>query len=222
MVEYTWDFQSVFDNFNVLMRGLGVTFQLAGISLVLGFALGLLIGAMKLSTRRLVSWPATAFIEVFRNTPVLIQLIWFFYAFPVLIGAQMTAFAAAILAFSLNTAAFSAELFRGGIQSIEAGQWEAGKAIGMDYLTLMRRIILPQAIKRMMPALTSRAIELTKVTALASTIAVNELLSQARLISSITFQPIETFTIVALIYLIVLVIGTQFADLVERRLSVNP
>jgi polar amino acid transport system permease protein len=221
MVDYTWDFQSVIAHFNVLLQGLLMTLQLAGISLTGGFILGLFVAIARMSRHRLASWPASTFIEVFRNTPVLVQLLWFFYAFPLLIGVQMTGFAAAVLALSLNTTAFSAELYRGGIQSIDPGQSEAGRALGMSRAAVLRRIVLPQAIKHMLPALTSRAIELTKMTALASTIAVSELLYQARLVSSVTFQPIETFTLVALIYFVILVMATQGAYALERRLNIH-
>ena len=162
--------------------------------------------------------PPPFFIELFRNVPVLVQLVWFFYAFPVLIDAKLSPFTAAVCALSLNTSAFSAELFRGGIQSIHQGQWEAGKALGMNYLTVMRRIILPQAVKRMIPPLTNRAIELTKMTALASTIAVPELLYQGKLINAVTFRPIETYTVVAVIYLIILWAGILVVDRLEKRL----
>jgi len=215
---YEFDFAPLVRYWQPLMRGLGVTFQLAGICLAAGLTLGLAVGLMRYSRRRPLQWPAAAFIELFRNAPVLVQLVWFYYAFPILIGTTMSAFTAAVLALSLNTAAFSAELFRGGIQSISKGQWEAGRALGMTEATVMRRIVLPQAVKRMIPPLTNRAIELTKMTALASTIAVPELLYQGRAINAVTFRPIETYTVVALIYLVLLWAGTLVVDFLERRL----
>lgn len=216
---YEFDFTPLLRYWQPLLRGLLVTFQLAGICLAAGLSLGLLVGMMRYSNARIFQWPAAVFIEVFRNAPVLVQLVWFYYAFPVLIGANMSAFTAAVLALSLNTAAFSAELFRGGIKSIHKGQWEAGRALGMRSRTVMRRIVLPQAIKRMIPPLTNRSIELTKMTALASTIAVPELLYQGRAINAVTFRPIETYTIVALIYLILLWSGSLLVDYLERRVQ---
>lgn len=130
-------------------------------------------------------YPLTsAFVEVFRNTPVLIQLIWFYYAFPVLVGIQFSTFGAAALALTLYTAAYSTEIFRAGLQSIERGQWEGAKALGMPPGVMLRRIILPQVFRRMLPALTNRMIELAKVTSLASILTVNELMYQGRLLSS--------------------------------------
>lgn len=218
MTGYRWDFVSVFANADILLRGVIGTLQLAVVGFGAGLVLGLALGAARVSTRRLLNWPATAFVELFRNTPALVQIMWFFYAFPILIGVQIGAFAAASLALSLNTAAFCAEIFRGGIQSITRGQWEAGRALGMTYPMLMRRVILPQAVKRMIPAFTNRGLELAKMTSLASTIAVAELLYEGRLLSSITYRPIETYTTVAVLYFVLLQAGALAVDRLEARL----
>jgi polar amino acid transport system permease protein len=223
---YRWDFASVFANIDLLLRGLVGTCRLALVSFALGLALGLVIGIGRTMRNPLAYWPATAFVELFRNTPVLVQLMWFFYAFPILLhaavpalaDAKMDAFTAATTALSLNTAAFAAEIFRGGIQSIARGQWEASRALGMTYATLMRRIILPQAVKRMIPAFTNRGIELTKMTSLASTIAFAELLYEGKLLSSIIYRPIETYTTVAVLYFVTLHAATMLVDRLELRL----
>lgn len=214
---YSWDFFVVFDNFSVLLRGLVGTIKLASVSLVLGMALGLPIGAGRWSQKKIFNWPASAYIEVFRNTPALVQLMWFYYALPILIGMQLNAFSAGTIALTLNTAAFCAEIFRAGIQSIDRGQWEAGRAIGMNFYLLMRRVILPQAVKRMVPAFTNRAIELTKMTSLASTIAYMELLYEAKLLSTALYRPIEIYLTAASIYFVVLYSGT----LLVRRLEIK-
>lgn len=216
---YRWDFTPVLKDYDLLLRGLTGTFRLAITSLVAAALLGLVFGAARASRIRALDWPASAFIELFRNTPVLVQLMWFFYAFPILIGAQMSAFAAATLALTCNSSAFFAEIFRGGIQSIDRGQWEAGRAIGMGYVTLMRRIILPQAVRRMLPAFTNRAVELTKATSLASTIAFAELLYEGKLLTSISYRPLETYTVVAVIYFAILGVMTLGVRLLERRLA---
>lgn len=218
MTEYSWDFVTVFANFDVLLRGLRGTFQLVVLALGFGLGLGLVIGAARFSKWPPLNWPATAFIELFRNTPVLVQLMWFFYAFPILIGVQLSAFTAATVALSLNTGAFCAEIFRGGIQSISRTQWEAGWALGMNYPSVMRRVLLPQAIKRMLPAFTNRAIELTKMTSLASTIAFAELLYEGKLLSSVLYRPIETYTTVAAIYCVMVLTGTLFVNRLEAVL----
>ncbi|HHT2192797.1 TPA: amino acid ABC transporter permease [Klebsiella michiganensis] len=168
-------------------------------------------------------YPLTsAFVEVFRNTPVLIQLIWFYYAFPVLVGIQFSTFGAAALALTLYTAAYSTEIFRAGLQSIERGQWEGAKALGMPPGVMLRRIILPQVFRRMLPALTNRMIELAKVTSLASILTVNELMYQGRLLSSTWYRPVEIFTVVALLYFVLIWPGSYLAARLERRYRPHP
>jgi polar amino acid transport system permease protein len=127
--------------------------------------------------------------------------------------------AAAALGISLNSAAFSAEIYRGGIQSIDRGQWDGARALGMSYFQAMRRIVLPQALKRMTPALTNRAIEIFKMSTLASAVAYVELLQQGKLIASLNFNPIEAYTIVAVIFFVFLWPLVQLTYVLERRLA---
>ena len=218
MTGYRWDFAPVFGNWQILVQGLVGTFELAVASLAAGLALGLLVGAARYSRNRLLQWPATAYVEVFRNTPVLVQIMWFFFAFPIVAPFQVSAYTAAALALSLNTSAFAAEIFRAGIQSIARGQWDAARALGMSYPQQLRRIILPQAVKRMLPAFTNRGLELLKMTSLASAIAFPELLYAARTISTAHFNPIEAYTTVALIYFAIAWPLTQLVYAVERAL----
>lgn len=218
---YDWDFQSIIANWPFLLRGLQGTLILAVVCIVASGLIGLFVGAARYSTNRLLNWPATAFVEFFRNTPVLVQIIWFYFAFPIMTGIQLNAFFAAAIAISLNGGAFSAEIFRGGIQSIARGQWDGSRAIGMSYWQMMRRVILPQAIKRMLPAFTNRAIEILKGTALAAIIAYFELLHSARVISASHFNPIEAFTAVAVIFFCVVYPLTLLALAVERTLRAS-
>jgi polar amino acid transport system permease protein len=217
-LSYQFDFLEILQNVDLLLRGIALTLALWIIAFVFALIAGLFLGIARGSTRAWLNWPATAYIEVFRNTPVLVQLVWFYYAFPVLTKVQMRPFTAAALGLCLNTSAYCAEIYRGGLQSIVAGQWEAGKALGMTYWRTLRRIILPQAFRRMIPAFTNRAVELAKMTSIASVITVNELMYQARLLSAETFLPLETFTIVAFIYFVLIYPGTLAAYLLERRL----
>lgn len=218
-MDYEFDFLEILRNADLLLRGIWLTVALWIIAFVLALVAGLFLGIARGSPRKLLNWPATAYIEVFRNTPVLVQLVWFYYAFPVLTGIQTTPFVAACLGLCLNTSAYCAEIYRGGLQSITAGQWEAGRALGMSYWTLMRRIILPQAIRRMIPAFTNRGVELAKMTSIASVITVHELMHEARTLSTQTFLPLETFTVVAVIYFILIYPGTVVASVIERRLN---
>jgi polar amino acid transport system permease protein len=218
-MDYTWDFKVILDGFPLLLRGLVVTVELWVIAFAIGLSLGLAISLARVSGRAWLNAPAIAYVEVFRNTPVLVQLIWFYYAFPILLGQQLTPFVAAALSLTLNTSAYSAEIFRGGILSIARGQWEGAKSIGMTGAMTMRRIILPQVMKRMLPAFTNRGIELAKVTSLASLIAVNEIMYEGRLLSSTYYRPLEILTVVALVYFVLIYPGSYLSSRLERRLA---
>ena len=216
-MDYNWDFGSVFAYWNVLVMGLWGTVNLFTICSILGLGGGLVMGMLRYSKTRWINYAAMLYVEVFRNTPVLVQIIWFFFALPVVTGIEVSPMMAAILGITLNTIAFSADVFRGGIQSIEREQWEAGKAIGMSYAQSMRRVILPQALKRMLPPLTSRGIEVFKMSTLASVVAYPETLQQAKLIASYEYNPIEAYTVVALLFFIVLLPLVQLTYMLERR-----
>lgn len=220
-MEYEFAFTEILQNADLLLRGVWLTLALWAIAFVTALVAGLFLGIARGSSRAALNWPATGYIEVFRNTPVLVQLVWFYYAFPVLTGIQVSPFTAASLGLCLNTTAYCAEIYRGGLQSITAAQWEAGRALGMAYWTLMRRIILPQTVRRMLPAFTNRAVELAKMTSIASVITVHELMNEARTLSTQTFLPLETFTVVAVIYFILIYPGTVAALLLERKLAAS-
>jgi polar amino acid transport system permease protein len=176
---------------------------------------------MRLSPRRAWRWPAGLVIEVFRTTPPLVQLFWFFFALPILVNVEMTPFVAAALTFSIQSSAFFAEVFRGGIVSVERGQWEAGRALGMTPRQTLRRVVLPQAVKRMLPAFLERAIELMKTTTLVATVSYADLLFQANEGAQKTFRPLEVFTVAALLYFVVIWGASTLAQGLERRLAVS-
>ena len=169
-MDYNWDFSSILLYKQLFWIGLQNTVILGSVCLVLGLFFGLFVGAARFSGKLWLYYPATVFVEVFRNTPVLVQIMWFFFAFPIIAPFRIDAFTAASLGLTLNTIAFSSEIYRAGLQSIAKGQWEAGKALGMSYSEQMRRVILHQSIRRMLPAFMNRAVELFKMTSLASVI----------------------------------------------------
>ncbi|BCM86881.1 amino acid ABC transporter permease [Methylobacterium indicum] len=216
---YDWDFSLLAQNWPVLLRGLLVTVELWIPAMAAGLALGFALGLARLSRSGWVAKPALGAIEVFRGTPVLIQLIWFFYAFPIVIGVQLSPFVAALLGLALNTAAYCAEIFRGGIQSVPKGQFEGARALGMTRAQAMRRVILPQVLRRMLPAFTNRAIELAKVTSLASVLSVHELMYQGRLLSATYYRPLEILTTVAIVYFVLIYPGSYLSARLERRLA---
>ena len=218
-VTYHWDFSFLWMYRWLLVTGLGVTVLYTVASILAGLVIGLGVGLMRLSRSWFVNAPLIAYIEAFRCTPLLVQIIWFYYAFPVLVGLDIPAAVAGFLVLSLYTGAFYAEIFRGGVLSIERGQWDAARAIGMRRRQVLRTVILPQAIKRMIPPFMNQSIIQLKNTSLVSTIAVADLLYQGTLITSATYRPLETYTTVAVIYFAVLFPLTLAAQAVERRLQ---
>jgi len=218
-LSYQWDFSAVFKYGDMLLLGLAGTVKIALISIVLGVIVGFAVALMRMASNPWLRKPATAFVEFYRNTPPIVHFFWFFYALPIVIGVSLDPFVAAVLALSTQSGAFYAEVFRGGITSIERGQWEGAKALGMSYRMAMQRVIVPQALRRMVPPFVDRSFELTKTTALASTLAYAELLYQAMQVNSITFRPMEVYTAVALLYFIVLFTASSLMRVVEYRLA---
>ena len=214
-MEYQWDFSVVARHLPLLLEGLAQTLRLSLTAIAGGLAIGLVLALMRLSGRRWLAWPAIAVIEFFRATPPLVHLFWVFYALPILIGVNLSPFAAAVLALSVQSGAFFAEVYRAGIVSVERGQWEGARAIGMRPAQVMRRVVLPLALRRMVPPFVERAFELVKTTALAATLAYGELLYQAMVAVSRSYRPLEIYSAVAVIFFLVL-FG---ASLVMRRIE---
>jgi polar amino acid transport system permease protein len=216
---YAWDFSFLWHYRILVLWGLGVTIAYTIGTILLGFALGLVVGLLRLSPSRLLNLPLVAYIEIFRCTPLLVQIIWFYYALPVVLGIDIPATAAATLVLSLYTGAFYAEIVRGGVESIERGQWDAARAVGLKQLQALRLVILPQAFRRMIPPFMNQSIIQLKNTSLVSTIAVADLLYQGEMITAATYRPLEVYTMVAVLYFAVLFPLTLAAQYVERRLA---
>jgi polar amino acid transport system permease protein len=216
---YAWDFSFLWQYRGLILLGLAVTMAYTVGSIFFGLVIGLVTGLLRLSRNLFVNAPLIAYVEIFRCTPLLVQIIWFYYALPVVVGIDIPATVAATLVLSLYTGAFYAEIVRGGVNSIERGQWDAARAIGMRQGQLMRYVILPQAVKLMVPPFMNQSIIQLKNTSLVSTIAVADLLYQGELITAATYRPLEVYTMVAVLYFAVLFPLTLGAQLVERRLA---
>jgi len=218
-MSYAWDFAIVFRDFDLLLLGLVNTLKVTLLALLFGVPLGLTLALGRLYGNWIIRLPVGFVIEFLRTTPPIAQLFWFFFALPMLTGIEIDPFRASVLTFSLQSSAFFAEVFRGGIQSIDHGQWEAAKAIGMDRRQTLRRIILPQAIKRMIPAFMERAIELMKTTTLVGTISYADLLYQANTIAQSSYRIIEVFTVAAALYFVVIFACSLAVRRLEKRLA---
>ena len=216
---YEWSFGFLWHYSRLFVTGIEVTLAYTAGTIFLGLIVGLAVGMGRLSKSWLVNAPLIAFIELFRCTPILVQIVWFYYALPVILNIQIPAVVAATLVLSLYTGVFYAEIFRGGIISIEPGQWDAARALGLRRWPMMRRVILPQAVRRMVPPFMNQSITQLKNTSLVSTIAVPDLLYQGQLITADTYRPLEVYTMVAIIYFCLLFPTTLFAQAYERRLA---
>lgn len=216
---YAWDFSFLWAYRWLILTGLGVTIAYTIGTIILGLVIGLVAGLLRLSRNPMITAPLVAYVEIFRCTPLLVQIVWFYYALPVVLGIDIPAHVAAVLVLSLYTGAFYAEIIRGGVNSIERGQWDAARAIGMRRNQVMRHVILPQAVKRMIPPFMNQSIIQLKNTSLVSTIAVADLLYQGTIITAATYRPLEVYTMVAIIYFLVLFPLTLAAQQVERRLA---
>jgi polar amino acid transport system permease protein len=218
-LRYEWDFSVVWRYADLLVDGGIGTVWLFLAALALAMPLGLLLALGRLSRIPVLSQLAVFYIDLFRAAPALVLIIWFYFVLPILLRVELSAFAAAMLALGLQSAAYLAEVFRAGIQSIGRGQTDAARSIGMSPFVTLRYIILPQAVRRALPVFFTRLIELFKSTALAAPITYAELVYNATEISSRTFRPVETFTVVALIYFVVIFAMSQVTRQVERRLA---
>jgi polar amino acid transport system permease protein len=218
-MDYQWNFSYLLTYLPQIFDGLLGTLKLAVVCLLDGLAIGIIVGTMRSQGGSFTRTLGTAYVEFFRNIPVLVQIFWFFYALPVLMEIQSDRFRAAAFAISLYSGAYFAEIVRSGLQSIERGQWEAGRAIGMNYLAILRFVAFPQVVKRILPALTNQAIDVVKLTTLASTISFAELLYQAKLISDVEFRPLEAYTVIGGMFLAILVGLSMLSTRLERRLA---
>ena len=185
--------------------------------MVVGSSLGIVVALMRLSRVFIVRAFATLYTEVFRTLPLLVVLYWVYSSLPAATGLALPAFGAAVLGFSLNEGAYQAENFRAGILSISPAQRNAGLALGMTDSQVMRRIILPQAIVRIIPLLGTEWVALFKNTSLVAVIAVEDLMYQARMLSINTFRPLEILTTVALIYYIIVFPQARLVEVLYRR-----
>src|ERR1700726_1700487 len=215
---YHWDFAFLWHYHGLILWGLGVTVAYTIGSIAIGMVIGLATGLLRLSRNKLLTLPLIAYVEIFRCTPLLVQIIWFYYALPVVLGIDIPAHGAATLVLSLYTGAFYAEIVRGGVNSIERGQWDAARAIGMRRRQVMLHVILPQAVKRMIPPFMNQSIIQLKNTSLVSTIAVADLLYEGQMITAATYRPLEVYTVVAVLYFAVLFPLTLMAQGIEHRL----
>lgn len=204
-----------------IATGLYYTLLISVLGLLIGFALGAIFGLGRISKNKLIFGISSVYVEVIRGTPVLVQAIWIFFALPLIIGFNFESVTAGVIVIALNSGAYIAEIVRGAVQSIEKGQMEAGRSLGLNSGQTMRHIIWPQAFKRMIPPLGNQFIISIKDTSLLSVILVPELIFQGRLIAANHFNAVEIYTTVALFYLAINFSLSLILRYIERRLDIQ-
>ena len=209
------DFSSVWQYWPFLWHGAVLTLQMTFLCLICGFVLGVILSLIKISKCAPLVWFGRFYTSIFRGTPLLVQLCIVHFGLPQLLGVTFTAVQSGILTFSLNSAAYVSEIFRGGIQAIDKGQYEAAASLGVSYRDMMKDIILPQAIKHVLPSLVNEAVALLKETSILSYIGAVELLRAADQITVMTYRFFEPYLVIAFIYYVFVMVLSTLAGRLE-------
>ncbi|MCE2879159.1 MAG: amino acid ABC transporter permease [Comamonadaceae bacterium] len=212
-----FDYSPILENWRYLLGGFGITLGLSALTVVASLLLGLALAMARLYGPRWLRWPVVFYIDSMRAIPVLVVLVWTFFAMPLLLGISMSTFSAAVIALTAHIAPFVAEIVRSGVESVRPGQTSAGLALGMSRAQVVRHLILPQALVRMMPSFGSVISITIKDTAIAAVIAVPEYMKRSETLAGQTYHPVEIFTFAMLVYFVILFPITRCVDMAYRR-----
>jgi arginine/lysine/histidine transport system permease protein len=215
------DFAQLVPSIPYILYGILVTLQFVAVSLVFGFVWGTILSLFKIGNTAVLRWFADAYTSIFRGTPLILQMLIIYYAVPQLTGLDIGAFAAGVLTFGLNSAAYVSEIIRAGINAVDKGQKEAAIALGIPYKAMMLKIILPQALKNILPALMNEFITLTKESAIVSVIGALDLMRRAQIVGANNYQFFEPLLLAGLVYYLLVMLLTITGRMLERRLAVS-
>ena len=216
-----FNFNLVVQSFPLLLMGAGITIKITAMSVTVGIIIGLIMGVARLCRIKIFRLLAAIYVDFFRGTPLLVQIFLVYFALPLLTGQRSDPYVAAISACGLNSGAYVAEIFRSGMQSIDKGQMEAGRSLGLTWAQTMRYIVMPQAFKAIIPPLGNEFIAMMKDTSLVSVIGFEELTRRGQLIIARTYGSFEIWTAVAIIYLIMTLSISQLVAFLERRYNIK-
>jgi len=206
---------------SVFISGLYGTLWISLVTVALGTALGMLVALMRMGRMKLLRAVAEVYIEVLRGTPILLQLYFFWIGLPKIMPFELSDTQCIVTALVINASAYISEIIRAGINAVDKGQWEAARSIGLSNTHVMTRVILPQAVKNILPALCNEFISTVKGTSLASVFFVGELMTSYRTVQSATFLALQSLTIVGIIYFILNFVLSRALRLLERRMTVS-
>lgn len=222
------DFSFLLDYKGFFIKGTQITVLLAFFSVLFGILIGLILAMFKISSNKFLKTVASVYIEFIRGTPLLVQLFIIYYGLPYfgiefpdfsLLGQNVGDFMAGVIAMSVNSGAYVAEIFRAGIQAVDKGQMEAARSLGMPYLMAMKKIIIPQAFKNILPALGNEFIVVIKESAIVSIIGIHDLMYNADTVRGNTYKPFEPLIVAALIYFVLTFTLSKFVGLLEKRMD---
>lgn len=217
----SFDFSLIWNSLPLLLAGAGVTIEITAIAVGLGFIFGLITSVCRLSGVKILQVIAVCYVNIIRGTPMLVQIFLIYFALPMVIGERINPFVAAVAACSINSGAYVSEIFRAGIQSVDKGQLEAGRSLGLSWMQTMRYVILPQAFKHVIPPLGNEFISMTKETSLVSVIGFEELTRRGQLIIAKTYGSFEIWLTVAAIYLVMTLTIARLVSYLERRFATD-
>ncbi|CDF04966.1 aBC transporter [Megasphaera elsdenii CAG:570] len=217
----SFDFSLIWNSLPLLLAGAGITIEITAIAVGLGFIFGLITSVCRLSGVKVLQVIAVCYVNIIRGTPMLVQIFLIYFALPMVIGERINPFVAAVAACSINSGAYVSEIFRAGIQSVDKGQMEAGRSLGLSWMQTMRYVILPQAFKHVIPPLGNEFISMTKETSLVSVIGFEELTRRGQLIIAKTYGSFEIWLTVAAIYLVMTLTIARLVSYLERRFATD-
>ncbi len=206
-------------NLKFLLSGLTTTVYISIISIVISILIGLLIAIPSLSKNRFLTYLNIGYVEIVRAIPLLVLILWIYYGLPIMTGISFSPFVSGIIALSISESAFQAEIFRAGINSIKKSQWEAGSSLGLGFFRKLRLVILPQAVKNILPAIGNQFVYVLKMSSLVSIIGIGDLTRKANELVVTTYRPLEIYTFLILEYLVLILVVSYLVRKLEKKLQ---
>ena len=206
-------------NLKFLLSGLKTTIYISVISIIISMILGLIVAIPSLAKNKFLTYINIGYVEIVRAVPLLVLILWIYYGLPIMTGISFSPFVSGIIALAISESAFQAEIFRAGINSIKKAQWEAGSSLGLNFFKRLRLVILPQAIKNILPAIGNQFVYVLKMSSLVSIIGIGDLTRKANELVVTTYRPLEIYTFLILEYLILILIVSFFVRKLEKRLK---
>ena len=206
-------------NLKFLLSGLTTTIYISVVSIIISMFLGLIVAIPSLAKNKFLTYINIGYVEIVRAVPLLVLILWIYYGLPIMTGISFSPFVSGIIALAISESAFQAEIFRAGINSIKKAQWEAGSSLGLNFFKRLRLVILPQAIKNILPAIGNQFVYVLKMSSLVSIIGIGDLTRKAKELVVTTYRPLEIYTFLILEYLILILIVSFFVRKLEKRLK---